>query len=179
MTMLSDRKPFPRYTAMNALVHLRTAGVEALSRAIAASTPREALEVAARIGDARLAEPAHNHLDDTDADVRAWAVRMLGALSGERHAAAVIERLADPAPQVRTTTTAVTLRQLGHWPATPALAAALHDPAWQVRRDTSLALRTLGPAGQLLLQRTLRDEDAFARDMARQTLDLPEAGLPA
>ncbi len=178
VAMLADPAPFPRYTAMDALVRLRGAGVEPLARAIVAGAPREALEVAARIGDARLAEPAHGRLDDPDAGVRAWAVRVLGALGGERHAAAVVERLEDPASEVRAAA-AVALGRLGHWPAAPALAAALHDPVWQVRRDASLALRALGPAGQLLLQRALRDEDAFARDMARQTLDLPEAGLPA
>jgi hypothetical protein len=47
-----------------------------------------------------------------------------------------------------------------------------------VRRNAALALRALGPTGELLLQRALRDEDAFARDMAQQTLDLPEAVLP-
>ena len=47
-----------------------------------------------------------------------------------------------------------------------------------MRRNAALALRTLGPTGELLLQRALRDEDAFARDMAQQTLDLPEAVLP-
>jgi hypothetical protein len=37
----------------------------------------------------------------------------------------------------------------------------------------------LGAPGELLLERALRDEDGFARDMARQTLDLPEVALPA
>jgi len=81
VAMLSDSEPFPRYTAMDALVRLRAAGVEALSRAIAAGAPREALEVAARIGDARLAEPAHGRLEDADAGVRAWAVREIGRAS--------------------------------------------------------------------------------------------------
>jgi HEAT repeat protein len=178
VAMLEDPAPFPRYTAMDALVRLRAAGVPALARSIAGGGPRAALEVAARIGDARLAEPAEGRLDDPDPAVRAWAVRILGALGGERHAAAVVARLGDASPQVRAAA-AVALGRLGHWPAAPALAARLRDDAWQVRRDASLALRALGPAGQLLLQRALRDEDGFARDMARQTLDLPEVGLPA
>ena len=178
VTMLEDPAPFPRYTAMDALVRLRATGAEALARSIAGDGPRAALEVAARIGDARLAEPAEARLEDPDPAVRAWAVRILGGLGGERHAAAVVARLDDTAPQVRAAA-AVALGRLGHWPAAPALAARLRDDAWQVRRDASLALRALGPAGQLLLQRALRDEDDFARDMARHTLDLPEAGLPA
>jgi HEAT repeat protein len=86
--------------------------------------------------------------------------------------------LDDPEPSVRAAA-AVALGRLGHWPAAPAIAARLRDPVWVVRRDAALALRGLGPAGELLLERALRDEDGFARDMARQTLDLPEAALPA
>ena len=48
-----------------------------------------------------------------------------------------------------------------------------------MRRDAALALRGLGPACESPLERALRDDDPFARDMARQTLDLPEAALPA
>jgi HEAT repeat protein len=110
--------------------------------------------------------------------VRAWVARLLGALGGEEHAATVTALLGDPEPEVRAAG-AVALGRLGHWPAAPALAGLLRDPAWRVRRDAALALRALGAAGELLLERALRDEDQFARDMARQTLDLPEAALPA
>jgi hypothetical protein len=178
VAMLDDPAAFARYTAMDSLVRLRGLAAEPLARSVGTGGPRAALEVAARIGDARLAEPAHTRLGDPDPAVRAWAVRVLGTLGGERHAAAVADRLEDPAPEVRAAA-AVALGRLGHWPAAPALAERLRDPAWQVRHDASLALRALGPAGELLLQRALRDEDHFARDMARQTLDLPEAGLPA
>ncbi len=74
---------------------------------------------------------------------------------------------------------AIALARLGHWPAAPALAARLSDPPWGVRRNAALAVRGLGPAGELLLGRALRDDDWFARDIARQTLDLPEPMLPA
>jgi HEAT repeat protein len=110
--------------------------------------------------------------------VRAWAVRLVGAVGGDENATAVMQRLEDPAEQVRAAA-ALALGRLGHWPAAPALAARLSDPSWEVRRNAALALRVLGPAGELLLGRALRDEDRFARDMARQTLDLPEAMLPA
>ena len=48
-----------------------------------------------------------------------------------------------------------------------------------VRRNAALALRSVGSAGELLLGRALREADEFARDIARQTLDLPESMLPA
>ena len=57
--------------------------------------------------------------------------------------------------------------------------ARLRDPSWRVRRDAAVALRTLGGPGRMMLERALRDEDGFARDMARQTLDLPEVALPS
>jgi hypothetical protein len=53
------------------------------------------------------------------------------------------------------------------------------NPPWLVRRNAALALRSLGAAGELLLGRALREADRFAREIARQTLDLPEPMLPA
>jgi HEAT repeat protein len=175
--MLEDPGRFVRFTAMDSLIRLRGAAVEPLAEAIASGGPASALEVATRIGDPRLAGPAQARLEDTDPVVRAWAARMLGGLGGEAHAAAVAGRLQDREPDVRAAA-AVALGRLGHWPSAPAVAELLHDPDWHVRRDAGLALRALGPAGELLLRRALRDEDDFARDMAQQTLDLPEAVLP-
>jgi HEAT repeat protein len=147
----------------------------------AASAPRitaAALEVAARIADPELAAPAAARARDADPHVRAWVARLLGALGGEEHAATVTTLLDDPDAEVRAAA-AIALGRLGHWPAVPALAARLRDRAWRVRRDSALALRGLGPPGGLMLERALRDEDPFARDMARQTLDLPESAIPS
>ena len=178
VTMLEDPARFVRFTAMDSLIRLGAAAVESVAAAVAAEGgPVAALEAATRLGDPRFAEPATQRLDDPDPEVRAWAVRVLGGLGGDAHAAAVTERLADPAPEVRAAA-AVALGRLGHWPSSTAVAALLTDGDWTVRRNAALALRTLGPTGELLLQRALRDEDAFARDMAQQTLDLPEAVLP-
>jgi hypothetical protein len=179
--LLGAPEPFIRVAAMDSLIRFRRHAVPALARAIAdpaAPAAPVALEVAARIADADLAAPAAARADDPDPRVRAWVARLLGALGGDEHAAAVTRLLGDPEPDVRAAA-AVALGRLGHWPEAPALAALLRDPAWRVRRDAALALRALGPAGSLLLERALRDEDRFARDMARQTLDLPEAALPA
>ena len=125
----------------------------------------------------RLADVARERLDDPDPAVRAGAVRRTGAIGGDEHAAAVRRHLGDGAEEVRAAA-AVALGRLGHWPAAPELAAHLGDPAWTVRRNAALALRRLGPAGELLLARALREQDPFARDIARQTLDLPEPMLP-
>jgi HEAT repeat protein len=59
------------------------------------------------------------------------------------------------------------------------LQRCLRDPSWDVRRAAALALRGLGPVGEVLLRRALRDEDRFARDIATLALDLPEAVVSA
>ncbi len=179
--MLDDPLGLARFTVMDSLIRLGAAAVVPLRDAIAGvghGAAVAALRVGAAIGDPRLAPAARERLDDADPAVRAWAVRLIGAVGGDENAAAVVGRLEDPAEEVRAAA-AVALGRLGHWPAAPQLAARLSDPSWLVRRNTALALRSLGPAGELLLGRALREEDRFARDIARQTLDLPEPMLPA
>jgi HEAT repeats len=185
--MLDDPLGLARFTVMDSLIRLGAAAVEPLrdtiaeagAEAVAGRAPVvAALRVGAAIGDPRLAAAARGRLEDEDPAVRAWAVRLVGAVGGDENAAAVVGRLGDPADEVRAAA-AVALGRLGHWPAAPALAERLSDPAWLVRRNAALALRSLGPAGELLLGRALRDEDRFVRDIARQTLDLPEPMLPA
>jgi HEAT repeat protein len=182
-TMLGDPLGLARFTVMDSLIRLGASAVEPLRDAIAAAEAGQgavvaALRVGAAIGDPRLAAAARERLEDEDPGVRAWAVRLVGAVGGDENAGAVVARLGDPAEEVRAAA-AVALGRLGHWPAAPELAARLSDESWRVRRNAALALRSLGPAGELLLGRALREEDRFARDIARQTLDLPEPMLPA
>jgi HEAT repeat protein len=179
--MLDDPRGLARFTVMDSLIRLGAAAVEPLGRTIDAATGLSAvaaLRVGTAIADPRLAPSARRRLDDPDPAVRAWALRLIGAVGGDENAAAVAERLGDEAAEVRAAA-AVALGRLGHWPAAPRLGERLGDPAWLVRRSAALALRRFGPAGELLLNRALRDEDAFARDIARQTLDLPEVTLLA
>jgi hypothetical protein len=176
--MLDDPLGLARFTVMDSLIRLGAAAVVPLRETIEHNSSEAALRVGAAIGDPRLAPAARVRLEDDDPAVRAWAVRLVGAVGGDENAAAVVGRLEDPAEEVRAAA-AVALGRLGHWPAAPALAARLKDPSWLVRRNAALALRSLGPAGELLLGRALREEDQFARDIARQTLDLPEPMLPA
>lgn len=180
-TMLGDPLGLARFTVMDSLIRLGAAAVEPLRDTIAdarGAAAVAALRVGAAIGDPRLAPVARERLDDPEPEVRARAVRLIGAVGGDENAAAVVERLSDPADEVRAAAS-IALGRLGHWPAAPGLAALLGDPSWEVRRNAALALRVLGPAGELLLGRALREEDRFTRDIARQTLDLPEAILPA
>jgi HEAT repeat protein len=179
--MLDDPLGLARFTVMDSLIRLGANAVEPLGRAIDGDegvAAVAALRVGAAIADPRLAPHALRRLDDDDPAIRAWAVRLVGAVGGDENAAAVAERLNDPAEEVRAAA-AVALGRLGHWPAAPELGRRLGDPSWAVRRNAALALRSFGPAGELLLNRALREEDNFARDIARQTLDLPEVSLPA
>jgi HEAT repeat protein len=179
--MLDDPRGLARFTVMDSLIRLGAHTVEPLGRVIDGAdgvAAVAALRVGTAIGDPRLAPHARRRLDDADASVRAWAVRLIGAIGGDENAAAVEGRLDDPAEEVRAAA-AIALGRLGHWPAAPQLGGRLGDPAWIVRRNAALALRSFGPAGELLLNRALREDDPFARDIARQTLDLPEVSLPA
>jgi len=178
VAMLDDPRGLARFTVMDSLIRLGAAAVVPLRDAIAEGRGlAAALRVGAAIADPRLAAAARDRLADPDPAVRAWAVRLVGAVGGDENAAAVVGRLDDPEPEVRAAA-ALALGRLGHWPAAPALAARLSDDSWEVRRNAALGLRVLGPAGELLLGRALRDEDRFAHDIARQTLDLPEPMLP-
>jgi HEAT repeats len=136
-----------------------------------------ALRVAAGMGDPELAAAALGRVADADPRVRAGAARLLGGAGGEAAVEALERLIADCDAGVR----AAAAGSLGrlHWPAGARPAAALRDPAWDVRRQAALALRAFGPFGEVLLRRALHDEDRFARDMAELALGLPEAAPTA
>jgi hypothetical protein len=137
---------------------------------------REPLRVANDLADPRMLGVALRLSSDSDAEVRAESARLLGALGGADAVDAVTRMLGDPDETVRAYA-ALALGRTGQWAAGPALGACLGDPAWQVRRAAALTLRSFGAPGVLLLRRALKDPDRYARDMARQTLDLPEAAI--
>lgn len=133
------------------------------------------LRIAAGVPDLSFAAGACALCHHPDADVRAQAVALLGALGGEMQAEAVVALLGDDAPLVRTAV-ARAIATLQHWPAAPALLTLLHDPVWAVRREAGLALLSLGSVGIVYLRQVTRTEtDSVAADMARQVLDLPQA----
>lgn len=71
---------------------------------------------------------------------------------------------------------AKSLGGLGATTAIPALAAHLGDRAWWVRSASAEALGQLGEPGLAALQRALDDDDAYARDRAREALALQGLG---
>lgn len=175
--LLGDGEPLVRFMAKNALLRIGRASVGPLAYRLSRVSGRElegALEVAIGLAEPRLATPALPLASDDSARVRALAATLTAAVGGAHAVATVEGLLGDPAPEVRAAAVEG-LGKLGHWPSGPAIALALRDPAWEVRRQAALALRALGAPGLVLLRRTLMDEDRYARDMARQVLDLPGA----
>ena len=135
-----------------------------------------ALEVALTMADARLLAPASALAAAPEADVRARAVALLGALGSEHGLALVVGALDDPDAAVRLAALRA-LAGLAHWPAAPAVARRLHDAAWDVRRQAALTLRALGAPGLIFLRRSRDGDDQVAAAVARYALDLAAAGV--
>jgi HEAT repeats len=177
VTMLEDEWPYCRFAAKDALLRMGHDAVAPLARRLREDPDgrvEDALEVAAGLADPALLPAALGAASDESTRRRVLAAEAFTAIGGAE-AAAVLERmLADPDPAVRAAA-AGGLGHLGHWPAAVALAAALRDPSWDVRRGAGLALSALGAPGELLLREALTDQDRFAADMARQILELPRA----
>jgi HEAT repeat protein len=176
LELLGDGEPLVCFMAKNALLRMGPASVGPLAAHLSQVRGRElegALEVAIGLAEPRLAAPARALVSDDSARVRSLAATLTAAVGGAQAVATVEGLVDDPAPAVRSAAVEG-LGHLGHWPAGPAIAHALRDPAWEVRRQAALALRALGAPGLVLLRRALMDEDRYARDMARQLLDLPD-----
>ena len=177
LEMLGDPATLCRFTVKDSLLRLGSVAVEPLAVFLAGASGGRAatgLEVAAALHDPRLLEAAFRLSRDEEAATRRRAADVLGALGGGPAVAALIAALVDPAAEVR----AAAARALGrchHLKAAAGLVAALRDRSWEVRREAGVALRGLGPPGELLLRRMSSDGDRFAADMARLMLDLPQA----
>jgi hypothetical protein len=173
VALLGDEATLCRFTVKDTLLRLGAVAVEPLREYLTTADGAAAavgLEVAAALSDPRLLDAAFRHLESGHEAIRRRAVDAIGALGGERAAAALIGALGDPAANVRAAA-ARGLGRSGHWIAGAQLAAALRDESWDVRRQAGLALCALGAPGELLLRRMLDDEDRFAGDMARLMLD--------
>lgn len=177
LALLTDPDKLCRFTAENSLLRMGGLAVPALADYLSSHAGVDveaAMGVAVGLAEPRFFRPALRLCRDPIPDTRALAAGLLGQLGGAEAVAVLTELLDDSDPEVRAAA-ARALGMLNHWPAAPALARALRDRAWDVRREAGLALRALGSPGILLLRRCLSDEDAFASDMARQVLDIPES----
>jgi HEAT repeat protein len=175
LAMLSDAEPLCHFTVKDSLARMGGACADPLLVYIVAAGGAPvpaALEVAAGVADARFLAPALDLCRSSDPRTRALAARLVAAVGGTEATDRLGELLTDPHPDVRAAA-AKALGRLAHWPATAALATCLRDPSWEVRRAAAIALKAMGAVGVLLLRRALSDPDRFARDMARQVLELP------
>ena len=179
--MLDDPEPLPRFAAKDALRRIGKPAAGPLTRLLEGAEHGEAaaaLDVAVVVVDPGMLDAALRLRNDELPEVRVRAAVLLGALGGEAAVDALTAMLADAHPAPRAAA-AHALGKLGHWPAAGALADRLRDSDWEVRRTAALALRGLDAPGLLLLRRALDGEDAFASDIARQVLDLPESAEEA
>jgi HEAT repeats len=174
--LLEDRQPLVRFAAQSALLEIGDRAVAPVAEHLAqrgTASVHDVLRVAVALSDRRLLAPALEHRDSPDPATRALVADLAGAAGGEQATTALLEMLSDRAPVVRAGA-AQGLGGLRYWPAGGPLRLALADSAWLVRKRAALALRSLGAPGLLLLRAALEDPDRFARDIARQVLDLPD-----
>lgn len=177
VAMLEDERPLCRFAAKDALLRMGHHAVGPLARRLHDPDGRveDALEVAAGLADPALLPAALAAAAHGSTRRRVLAAEACTAIGGADAAAALERMLTDVDPAVRAAA-ARGLGDLRHWTAAAALATALRDSSWDVRRGAALALRTLGAPGELFLREALTNEDRFAADMARQVLGLPHAG---
>lgn len=102
---------------------------------------------------------------------RVSAARALGTAGAAAAMPALIGALEDGEWPVRAQA-AKSLGRLGAVGAVPALERCLADRAWWVRANAASALRALGAPGRAALTRALASPDPFARDRAREQLEL-------
>ncbi len=173
---LVDPERLCRFTVQDSLLRLGNPAAAALARflrSLDSAGLEDALAVAKGLAQPELLEPVIALASHHDDRVRAHAVAVLGVLGGEVAVRILTTRLHDTSPLVRAAAAHAT-GELGYWQASSDIARLLGDPNWPVRRESALALRRLGGAGQLSLRRALGDKNPFAADMARQVLDLPD-----
>ncbi len=178
LLLLTDPSGLCRFTVEGSLVRLGIRAVEPILAFLRKHEGRAlapVLEVALNVPDPHFLEPALKLSHDSSPTVRSAAAALLGVLGGDDAVISLQNLLVDTDSDVRAAA-AKSLGKLRHWPVAPLLSKALRDRAWTVRREAGLALRSMGSPGLLCLRRSRTDSDAFAADMARQVLDLVEAG---
>jgi hypothetical protein len=128
------------------------------------------LQVTGRVGVA--ADPAmiRTLAAHPDPEIRVEAVRVLGAIGPDAETSAVCLAAMDDLEWPVRALAAWSLGRVGDERAIARLARAMGDPAYWVRHHAAEAMAALGERGEAALQRGLKDENPFVRDMAAQTL---------
>jgi hypothetical protein len=177
LEMLADPATQARFAVQDALLRMGTVVAEPLIDYLETHSGSPA-ESGLRVAEALAAPgfiPAALRLSaSNDVSVRLAAANLLGAIGGAQCAERLIAMLNDSQSPVR----AAAARGLGrmrYWQGAAQLADMMHDRTWRVRRESALALRSIGAPGVLFLRRALKGNDPFAADMAQLIMDLPEA----
>jgi HEAT repeat protein len=179
VTMLEDPDPMCRFAARAALMGCGSSAARALRTSLSrADCPRPAvvLDIALDVADASFLDVAVHWSLVADPPTREASAALLARVAGEAAAGWLLQLLGDHDAGVRAAS-AKGLGELGHWPAAAALGTALGDADWEVRAAAALALRRIGAPGRVYLRAALRSTDAFAADIARQSLALPDSVL--
>lgn len=183
LDLLGDSQSFVRFTVQDSLLRLGTRAVDVLAERLRRPDLDDievtaCLRVAAGVVDPRFLGPALALCSDPRAEVRSLAAAVIGSLGGDDVTDVLTEMLSDEHPEVRAAACR-SLGKLSHWHAAAGMGRLMRDRSWMVRREAALGLRAIGMPGLLMLRRSLKDEDRFAADMAKQVLDLPDtiAGL--
>ncbi len=138
----------------------------AATRELGLELQKLALEALAETGDAAALPLALEGLRSPAGELRAAAVRLLGAVGDDRWTALLAGRLADRVWFVR----AAAARALGgvarSFSAYEALSRRLTDSHWWVRSNAARSLAQLGPPGVHRLARAAAGLDGFARRAA-------------
>ncbi len=170
LEMLDDPSAAVRFAAQQALLRGDTPTVVPLLEYLESDSrpgTRWALEIAANVPDPRLMPAIERHTQSADPKNRAVATRALGRWVSDLTALA--DRLDDEAPEVRATAAEATATA-GAESLCAHVGRLLRDQHWQVRKAAGTALSNLGSPGSMTLRIHLDDDDAYARDMARQML---------
>jgi len=181
LKLLADPATQARFAVQNALLRMGAVVAGPLATFLERNSGRAAeagLRVAESLAEPRFGPAALRLSRTSDVGVRIAAARLLGAVGEAGGAERLIELLEDDDSSVRAAA-AQGLGRMQHWKAASLLASRLRDSAWRVRRAAGLALRSIGAPGVLFLRRALKEDDAFAADMAQQVLDLPAAAASA
>ncbi|MGH9279616.1 MAG: HEAT repeat domain-containing protein [Acidimicrobiales bacterium] len=172
---LRDPSPLCRHTAADSILRAGALLVDALAAELGRRPEDEQadlLSVLAQRPDPRYREAAMAATADVERPGRrAAGAALLGGIGGADAGSALTCLLADGDASVRVAA-ADALRRLGHVAAAPDVAPLLRDPVFAVRRAAGAALAALGPGGTLLLRHYLGDDNQFAADMARYSLDV-------
>ncbi|MEM7287839.1 MAG: HEAT repeat domain-containing protein [Actinomycetota bacterium] len=169
--LLDDDVDAGKFAAQGALIHAGSLAVDALARYLETGSDdgiRWALEVAANTPDPDLIPGIRRHLDGPDPDRRAIATRAVAIWTDGTQE--LRDRLDDHDPNVRAAA-ADAVALAGAEELAAHVGRLLGDRSWVVRERAGRSLAAMGPAGVMTLRVHLDDDDAYARDMARQVLD--------